>query len=454
MSSAIPRGIQESGIGQGSSPDFLAGARGIASGKTRCEDKKYAGKADAVPNRFLNHERYICSDRTLFHLSSKIAEPFCSVYEFFRYRLSSRLDPARFDHLPTVSQEIAYRTTRTFGAALAGAASYFYPLPALGSLCLAFASHVGLKRLAIALQKEGFTHVLGKGPEKSLDPQDPKIKIGSINLCGVSGGLSIDHGGVRHWRERIDGLAKKIQSANLDILVLQEVYDTSLAEALIQRLESDYAHFFYHTAPSLLGCSGGVMVLSKYPVHSFEDKVHPNNHWTLKRNFSTLEIKAKPNDEKPCVRIIGTHLHNGYKHKDREIRMNQIAEILASLAKKSLPLPTVLVGDLNIERDQEEGKRLTAFLKHSHVGDAPTCTNELLKKWAPQTDCDWEETIDYISLFKEVPFKGAPLPVLEKGGELENARFIELFDPTFDTKTALSDHHGLSALLKLSKLQV
>jgi hypothetical protein len=31
-----------------------------------------------------------------------------------------------------------------------------------------------------------------------------------------------------------------------DVLILQEVYDTALAEAIVERLNVDYAHFFAH----------------------------------------------------------------------------------------------------------------------------------------------------------------------------------------------------------------
>lgn len=68
--SAIPRGIEKSGIGPGGSSDFLTGARDIARGKDRSEGEKSEakptqalgppsmGKAQ-LQNRFFNHERYI-----------------------------------------------------------------------------------------------------------------------------------------------------------------------------------------------------------------------------------------------------------------------------------------------------------------------------------------------------------------------------------------------------------
>jgi hypothetical protein len=50
--------IQESGIEQEGSSDFLAGTRAIAKGKDRSEDEKYEAKP-TQQNRFLSHERYI-----------------------------------------------------------------------------------------------------------------------------------------------------------------------------------------------------------------------------------------------------------------------------------------------------------------------------------------------------------------------------------------------------------
>ena len=51
-------GVQESGVRQRGSSDFLAGTRDIAKGKDRSEDKKDEAKPTPHQNRFLDHKRY------------------------------------------------------------------------------------------------------------------------------------------------------------------------------------------------------------------------------------------------------------------------------------------------------------------------------------------------------------------------------------------------------------
>jgi len=55
---SIHRGIEKSGIGQGGSPDFLAGASGPCQRQGAKRGRKIRGKADAGQNRFFSHDVY------------------------------------------------------------------------------------------------------------------------------------------------------------------------------------------------------------------------------------------------------------------------------------------------------------------------------------------------------------------------------------------------------------
>jgi endonuclease/exonuclease/phosphatase family metal-dependent hydrolase len=275
----------------------------------------------------------------------------------------------------------------------------------------------------------------GRALEKSLD--DSQINLMTWNICGLGGGMSLDHGGVSHWRSRLDAIIEKIKQEDPDVLILQEVYDTDLAEALIERLQDDYAHFFTHLGPNVWGMVGGTMVLSKCAVHHFSHTSFKNNDWTLNRGFATLEIKASPENTAPCARIIGTHCIHGDEVLAKNKRAKQIAQIADHVACQTLAIPTVLAGDLNMERDGEEGELLSKHLYHAYQGRAATCTNRLTAQWKEREPC--EETIDYISLFKKALF----------GAQLEECRLVKAFDTSYNTKTALSDHHGLVSVLKI-----
>jgi endonuclease/exonuclease/phosphatase family metal-dependent hydrolase len=364
-------------------------------------------------------------DRSLLDYSSKCAEPLVWAYGLLRYRLVAPLDPAKFDNCQSKIAEIALRTF----IVLAGAFSIATGILPAAAIILGIASKV-LRAVGFALQKDNYTHVRGTGSEKVLLNHNAKVM--TWNICGIGGGMNYDHGGVVDFRLRLNGIVDKIATEDPDVLVLEEVYDTALAEALIERLGSRYAHFFTHLGANTMGSVGGLMVLSKCAVHRFSNSSFTNNHWTLNRTFASLEIKASPEDNQPCARIIGTH----FIHDNNDNRMAQLQQVVESLKKPS-PLPTILMGDLNLERDlPEEGGVLAPYLEHGYLGEEPTATNQMLKQWDPSVD-DSTQFIDYISLFK-----GHPPNV-----QLENVHLIKAYEADFNTRTALSDHNALAAVL-------
>jgi endonuclease/exonuclease/phosphatase family metal-dependent hydrolase len=371
-----------------------------------------------------------------------MAEPFCFAYGL-GYRLVAPLDPTKFDNYSTRTKEIGYRVLIASGACFTIALCAAMPTPLLsGAFLLGFSSRV-FRAMGFALQKDGYTHVRGAAPEKCLTKE---ARVMNWNLCGIGAGLHFDHGGVIDWRSRLDGIVEKILQGDADVVVLQEVYDTALAEALIKRLETHYAHFYMHLGPNALGNSSGGMILTKSAVHRFSHISFQNNHWTLNRGFGVLEIKATPSDSNPFARIIGTHFIHG---KKMELRKEQFVQILNKLSEERTSLPTVIAGDLNVERDDIEGAWLKDFLDHGYQGSEPTCTSRLSEQWDPSLGGK-EETIDYLSLFKRVKYKGKWLPV-DPSYKLRNCHLIRGFDGSYNTKTALSDHHGLTATLETQK---
>lgn len=371
------------------------------------------------------------SDRWLLDLSSKLAEPFCTAFSYFRYRLFAPLDGEKFSNRASRIEEIAFRGLLLAGG-LIGAATCFmtpqclFPLFTLGVGSRAF------RALGFFVQKNNFTHVQGNLPEKKLDGQ---LKLMTWNICGIGGGMHYDHGGVTGWNNRIDRIVQKIREEDADVLVLQEIYDTSLAEAVISKLKNEYAHFYFHLGPNALGSVGGCMVLSKHAVHNFSHTSFKNNDWTMNRGFASLELKNR-GDKEATVRVIGTHLIHG---TDKERRNVQVQQIVDSLSKKTL-MPTLLMGDLNIERDNGDAHLLDQHFNHTYNENEPTCTNRLTHQWDPAHDPQEEELIDYISLFK-----GAPQL------KFKDCHLVRAFDNTYNTKTALSDHHGLATTFLLPR---
>lgn len=196
-------------------------------------------------------------DRSFLDLSSKMTEPFCSLWGLLRFRLIAPLDPQKFDNCTSKMKEIATRVFIGLSAVLGSLLIVAMPMPILGGAIALGTISKALRAIGFALQNGGFTHARGAAPEKELDPLNPWIKIMSWNLCAVGGGMSLNHGGVVDWRLRLDAIVRRIKNEDPDVLILQEVYDTAFGEALIERLNSNYAHFYLHLGPNIWGSVGG-----------------------------------------------------------------------------------------------------------------------------------------------------------------------------------------------------
>lgn len=366
-------------------------------------------------------------ERSFLNISSHLAEPFCWAYGLMMYQIAAPLDPNKFENASSKVQEISKRVFVLLGATLAlvGAGLYIGLATAIvGATCKLF------RAVGVAIQKNQYTHIQGLCPEKILEQGQASVM--TWDLCGHSGGLHYAERGVVHWRSRIDQIIEKIKTEDPDVIVLQEIYDTALSEALIEKLQSNYAHFFTHLGINTWGAPGGCMVISKCAVHSFSHTDFNNNGWLVNRGFEKIELKAHPTDELPCLRIIGTHI----SEKKQEESAEQVEQIIKSLKKERLVLPTLFVGNVN---EQEE--TLSKYLFHSYRGKTPTHTDQLANQWTQNLE-KTDKMSDLVSLFKRRNFDGDSLPVTEKV-RLLSSHLVPAYDETFNTQTALSAHHGI-----------
>lgn len=372
-------------------------------------------------------------DRKFLSFSSAMSDIFYSTYGWLGYRLVAPLDPNKFDNATTKAKEIAIRALILLGAV--GGCLVSIPLVLTG-VGLGVGS-ILLRELGYYFQKNGFTEIRGADP-KAL--ADGKAKVMVWNLRGYRW-LPYENG-VVHWRSRIEEISDAIKAEDPNVLVLQEVYDTGLIEALVSRLQGRYAHFYTHLGKGKWGEESGCVVITKNPVSSFRYTDFSHTDSKVSRGFAFLEMKAKPEDLHPCARIIATQLSPG--EKAGELRAKQLAEIVDTLAKEKMALPTFFVGSLNVNRDQsEDGLILAKYVNHSYRAEEPTYSPELANQWA-NIYKGQEGSTDFISLFKREPIDDArTLPVSEKGIRLMNSHLVKAFNETYDTKTALSDHHAV-----------
>ncbi len=370
-------------------------------------------------------------DRRFFSLSSGMADIFSWTYGMLGGRLVAPLDPNKFDNAASKANEIGIRALIVLGAMTSFLFAGTYIL--LTAVVLSAGSKL-FRSAAFYFQKDGFTHIRGSGPEKILKSGEATVM--TWNLRGHGGGLHYAEGGVVHWRSRIDRITDSIKAEDPDVIVLQEIYDTALIDALVDRLGAQYAHFYTHCGET------GCMVITKCAVHSFTHTNFSETDQKVKRGFETIEIKARPEDPLPCARIIGTQLSPG--KKAGQMRMEQVAQIVNKLASQKLAMPTLFVGSMNVDRDSKgEGATLSKYLYHSYRDNEPTHSDELVSQWAPIYEGQ-EESSDFVSFFKRNPDDDARVfPVLERGIKLLGSHLVRGFDENYNTKTALSDHHAI-----------
>lgn len=373
-------------------------------------------------------------DRTFLNFSSKMADFFSGTYGRLGYRLVAPLDPNKFDNAHTI-KEIAIRTMIVLGlvSSFFFAASFIF----MGAVVLGAGSKL-FRALGFYFQKDGFTHIQGSAPEKIL--VNGEAKVMTWNIRGHGGGLHYSEGGVIHWQSRIDRIVENILEEEADVIVLQEVFDVALVEALFRKLEGSYCHFYTHLGSATWDHDSGRMVIARCAVHDFTntDFVECDNK---SRGFETLEIKMSPDAEAPCARIIGTQLTPG--RNNGEVRMAQVAQIIDTLASEKLVMPTLFVGSLNMDRDSvDEGAYLSQYLYHSYLATEPTHSDELVSQWAPVFEGQ-DESSDFISFFKRMAPDRRVFPVIEKGIRLLGSHVVRGYDKDYNTKYALSDHHAV-----------
>ncbi len=363
-------------------------------------------------------------DRRFLDWSSRFAEPLCWASGMLRYRFVSPLDPGKFDNTTNKVKEIATRFCIFSSAALAFAFAGTHLL--LTSVVIGAASQI-FRVVGFALQKNRFTHVKGSAVETPLDRSH--ISVLSWDICGEYGGLSYRNGGVVHWRSRLEKIVEKINAENPDVIVLQGIHDTALTEALIQRLP-DYAHFFTHMGGSALKNSNGCMVITKHAVEDF-------SHTELPHGDSYERFTLKNGLGEPVIRFFATTLQS-----EGEDRIKSLSQVIDKLSEEKSVLPTLSTMTNANLNNPEERDALSKYFHHSYRGQDPTSTDQLAMQWDAKCQTS-DGKSDLISLVKRTLADGSSLPVLAKV-KMDDCHLVEGFNSqTFDTKTALSNHHGI-----------
>ena len=278
--------------------------------------------------------------------------------------------------------------------------------------------------MVLPMREGNFTYVhVAEVPDAV--PLNPKIA--TWNIMGLAGQFSYSYGKAVHWKDRLEGIVRKILAEDADIVILQEIFDQVLYDALISKLGKKYPHIYTHLGGEVWGIRSGEMVLTKFKVADFSFTRFKNN-WKFHRGWAKFTVEK---EGRPWCQIVATHLRSGLSTSNQKKRREQFLEIVKDV-QSGPQLPTLLIGDLNIDRDSEEGQFLAQYLDHGYQGSEPTWINLSKKPW---TKID-ALIVDYISIFKKN----------RNNIQLGQCHMIQGFASDED-RWPLSDHQGLSVIL-------
>jgi hypothetical protein len=236
-----------------------------------------------------------------------------------------------------------------------------------------------------------FAYLQGNSGSKVLQGTKKELSFLSANLCMMPEANSMIYGGVLPWPARVDAIAEELKRLDPDLLFLQEVYDVCALFELQKRLPS-YAHFYGNAPLRLCGFShaslystSGLAIISKFELENvrferysaFADEKTPgferHGFFGFDRNYGIFHCDVK-NGKETLAHLATTH-ENPFYADLREKQTRQIVESFAREAQQHPEVPSIICGDLNIERGDmgEGGERLIKehFADH-YAGGGPT----------------------------------------------------------------------------------
>lgn len=169
--------------------------------------------------------------------------------------------------------------------------------------------------------------------------------------------------GIHNLRSRLSSeiLPEEIGKVNADIIVLNEVFIYSLYDNIRSKLrEYGYEYsteiLMHHNWGRLL--SGGVVVLSKYPIKQVKEHMFRSCHFPeyfASKGFLYVQIEK----DKQLIHLFATHLNSSSGPRfeaDRPCREMQMFEMLRFYEKLNIPAkdPVIFAGDMNVNKYYSE----------------------------------------------------------------------------------------------------
>jgi hypothetical protein len=186
---------------------------------------------------------------------------------------------------------------------------------------------------------------------------------------------------------------------------------------MIAHLAPHYAHLYTHLGLTTWSNGSGLLIASKAAIAGFEQS---------NLSHTIFELKANPQDEASSLRVVAALLNSN----------EQARNLLADLKTKSVALPTLFVGETKAD--------IATFLYDT--GEESTNSNGNLAK-----QYDGSFTGEDLKENRIAPLKyEAGLPVVPNKLQYQKSEIIEGFDPSYNTRKAITDNHAVLATLAVT----
>lgn len=253
--------------------------------------------------------------------------------------------------------------------------------------------------------------------------------------------------------ERAQAAPDALRTTGADIVCLQEIFEASHIEALIQAMREDYPYYAVNRAPKTFGISDGLLILSKFPIGVSQFTVFRQAPWeeALLMGRGILWARIDPPDQDSFY-VVNTHPTAGAAFRDpfgvaaSALRSQQIQELTDMLKTFPDPARVVLTGDMNCSPSVSEKEYQDllsvgyedAFLTapdHPEEADSVTFDvhgNPLLSSCSE--DAMPSARIDHILIPKNGAFKAVKAHVVLQEASVETST---------DDRVPVSDHYGM-----------
>lgn len=382
---------------------------------------------DRSSNYFLPTYSLDFLKKNTFRFASLLTEPICKAHELFR-----RL------YLVDVLNPTASKTSNW-------ARKFFLGVGVIVSSFLSVGTALpgaALRGIACHLEKEPFIYYRGKLSDQALKED---FSLLSWNICCVGGGYSISDGGVMPWHFRIDKIITEILKENPDVLALYEVMDTAAGFYLHERLQEQYAHFYFNIGPRAIGPSSGMFVASKAEIKNPEFTPFPKEMLVGRTKMSEkgvfsfdIQIEGKK------IKVYATHLQHSEQPQyptpeEIKARKAEMELIIKQVDQNSGNV--IVTGDLNLDHTEyahSSWKGIFQDVFFDENGSRTWGGDEFCAKMVGKRESG-PLNLDY-TLIKG-PEISAKTSLIETG-----------YDDTTFTIDALSDHRGLLSRFEMNTI--